>query len=156
MPDQGTRGNEPTLGDWETRKEINNPFHSSLLLTPSMLKKRHGLICTWARLGRDGNIKRIFAFTEEIKIMYHTVLWVCRPGWQGHQARASSTPGSFSFFTVTHLLETITPGIANVELQAQKLEQLPQRLRQCENYWRNKILTQSESHQTKISVISNM
>lgn len=104
--------------------------------------------------------------------MGHRVLWVCRPGWQGHQGRASSTAnqgtvtklvlysgvgivGPFLLFSVIHLTSTITPGIANVELQAQKLEQQLQRLRQCENYQRNKILTQSESHQTKISVKSN-
>lgn len=42
--------------------------------------------------------------------------------------------GPFLLFTVFHLMSTITPGIAHVELQVQKLEQQPQRLRQCENY----------------------
>lgn len=68
--------------------------------------------------------------------MDHTMLL---PGWQGHQARASSTAplgtvmklvlwschsGSFSSFTLIHLKKKqFSPGTAYVELEAQKLEQ---------------------------------
>lgn len=38
-----------------------------------------------------GNRRGIFSFIEEIKPVDHTAHCFCRPSWQGHYARASST-----------------------------------------------------------------
>lgn len=92
MPNKGTHSNGPILGDCKSRKETNNAFHLSHL--PNSINAKgevlNGLSCFWARCAW-GNIRGIFSFIEEMKLVDHTALRFCRPSWQGHYARASST-----------------------------------------------------------------
>lgn len=74
------------------RKQTDYAFHLSHL--PSSINAKGevltGQSSSWARCVW-GNIRGIFSFRKEIEPVDQTTHCFCRPSWQGHHARASST-----------------------------------------------------------------